>query len=76
MELPRAKGALAAWTEAASKEPVLKIAVQMWDAAIRYKETSDERVFLELPEEQRTLLRDLIDSVEGDAGRAGGLGPS
>jgi tetratricopeptide (TPR) repeat protein len=75
MQLFRAKAALAVWTKVMSSEPVIETAVRMCSATIRYKETADERVFLELPQEERTLLRDLIDSVEKDQRAPGGEVP-
>jgi tetratricopeptide (TPR) repeat protein len=50
------------WQELGSKRAQLQLPLRLLDAAIRYQETQDLRVMLELPIEERTLLEPLVRS--------------
>jgi tetratricopeptide (TPR) repeat protein len=57
---PSAQEWLRLWKEMAGDRPELQLALDLLDAAIRYRETKDPRVLLGLPLEQRALLEGLF----------------
>ncbi len=42
----------------------LQLAIRLTDTAIRYRQTLDERVLLELPVEERTLLEEQLKEID------------
>ncbi len=52
------------WRELAGDRKELELPLRLLDAAIRYRETHDPRILLELPVEERTLLEPLLGTKE------------
>ena len=50
------------WRELAGDRDEFKIPLRLLDVAVRYRETHDQRVLLELTFEQRTLLEPLLEA--------------
>lgn len=48
------------WREAARDRAELQLPLRLLDAAVRFRETRDPRVLLELPSEERALLQELM----------------
>ncbi len=48
------------WQELGARKPGLAISLRLFDAAVRYRESGDERVLLALPAEERALLEPLL----------------
>ena len=53
-----------AWSELASNRKEFETPIRLVDMAVRYKEIKDERVLLELPIEERDLLKPLLAKGE------------
>src|SRR5262249_21348928 len=53
------------WQELAGNRKDFEIPLRLLNAAVCYRETKDERVLLELPVEERTLLEPLLSQQEG-----------
>jgi tetratricopeptide (TPR) repeat protein len=60
----RASVWIEAWKKAAVAEPRLQIPVRLMESALKYLETRDERILLEVPIEERRLLEALLDGDE------------
>lgn len=56
---------LAAWRNAAGDHAELQLPLRLLDAAVRFRETRDPRVLLELPSEERALLQELMPEETG-----------
>ncbi len=54
------------WQELGAGKPALEISLRLFEAAVQYRESGDERVLLALPAEERALLKPLLE-----AGRVG-----
>jgi hypothetical protein len=50
------------WKSAAGDQPELALPLCLFDAAIRYRDTQDKRVLLELPIEERKILDTLLNT--------------
>ncbi|MBV9851436.1 MAG: tetratricopeptide repeat protein [Armatimonadetes bacterium] len=57
-----------AWKSATEHLPVFEAPLRLMDAAIRYNDTQDKRVLLELPAEERKILEGLLKPEEKDRG--------
>lgn len=55
-----ARSWLEAWKSAAATREGLQIPLRLLDAAVRYRESGDRRVLLELPAEQRALVAEVL----------------
>lgn len=53
------------WQELAGDHKEFEIPLRLLDAAVRYRESKDRRVLLELPVEERTLLQPLLEAKDG-----------
>jgi tetratricopeptide (TPR) repeat protein len=57
------------WREVAERHPDLSLATRLFGVGVRYLQTRDERVLLDLVQEERSILRDLFrlddDTDEG-----------
>ena len=59
------------WREIGERREGFELPLRLLDAAIEYRETEDERVLLELPTEERDLLKSMLEmSEEEEAGTA------
>jgi tetratricopeptide (TPR) repeat protein len=57
------------WREVAQRHPDLSLATRLFSVGTRYVQTKDERVLLDLVQEERAILRDLFGLDDGtDAG--------
>ena len=54
------------WREVAAEHPDLSLAVRLFGVGVRYLRTKDERVLLDLVQEERSILRDLF-GLDADA---------
>lgn len=55
---------LAVWQELAGDHPEFSLPLRLLDAAVRYRETQDQRILLELAAEERALLETLLEIEE------------
>lgn len=51
------------WQGIAEQREELKLPIRLLDAAVRYRETKDQRVLLELPTEERALLEEALNEA-------------
>jgi tetratricopeptide (TPR) repeat protein len=51
---------VAVWREVAERHPDLSLATRLFSVGVRYLRTNDERVLLDLVQEERSILRDLF----------------
>lgn len=54
------------WRREAADREDLRLAARLLDAAVRYRESEDPRILLELPAEERKLLQELLDVGKAD----------
>ena len=59
------------WRDMAEGREELELAVRLLDAAVRYRETKDQRVLLELPAEERAVLEESLQEAEAVEPKAG-----
>jgi len=59
------------WRDMAEGREELELAVRLLDAAVRYRETKDQRVLLELPAEERAVLEEALQEAEAVEPKAG-----
>jgi len=71
----KARGWLEVWQELAGERKEFETPLRLLDAAVRYRETQDRRVLLELPLEERKLLEPLLGAEEPQS-RGVGAPPS
>ena len=57
---------LDAWREPVADKPEFQVPLRLLDVAVRYLETHDQRILLELPTEERSLLRPLLGIKEAE----------
>ncbi len=50
------------WQDLGADKPGLTISLRLFDAAVHYRESGDERVLLALPAEERALLEPLLEA--------------
>jgi len=62
------KAWLKCWEEAAGGHDEFQLPLRLLDAAIRYRETEDQRVLLALPVEERRILEEVLGLEEKDEG--------
>ncbi len=55
------------WVEMAEGREELQLPVRLLDAAVRYRETKDTRVLLELPAEERAILQEALQEAPASA---------
>jgi len=55
------------WQELASNRKEFELLLRLLDAAVRYRETHDQRILLELPVEERKLLESLLEQPQTDS---------
>ena len=60
------KAWLKCWEEAAGDRDEFQLPLRLLDAAIRYRETEDQRVLLGLPVEERRILEEVLGLEEKD----------
>jgi hypothetical protein len=48
------------WRELGGKHDALQIPLRLLDAAVRYRDTQDQRVLLRLPIEERKILEQIV----------------
>jgi tetratricopeptide (TPR) repeat protein len=53
------------WQEVADRHPDLSLVVRLFGVGVRYLQTKDERVLLDLVQEERAILRDLFGLDDG-----------
>jgi hypothetical protein len=53
------------WREAAERHTDLSLATRLFAVGARYVQTKDERVLLDLVQEERSILRDLFHLEDG-----------
>jgi hypothetical protein len=53
------------WQEVVGSKPEFELPLRLLNVAVRFLETHDERLLLELPTEERTILRPLLGIEEG-----------
>jgi tetratricopeptide (TPR) repeat protein len=53
------------WRQVAERHPYLSLAARLFGVGVRYLQTKDERVLLDLVQEERLILRDLFGLEEG-----------
>jgi tetratricopeptide (TPR) repeat protein len=53
------------WREVAERHPDLSLATRLFGVGVRYVQTKDERVLLDLVQEERSILRDLFGLDDG-----------
>jgi tetratricopeptide (TPR) repeat protein len=51
---------LEAWRAAAEEHEALELPVRLFEAAVRYRETEDERALLALPAEERDIVKQIL----------------
>ena len=59
------------WQDLAGDKPEFQLPLRLLDIAVRFFETHDERLLLELPTEERTLLRPLLGLEKAEESPAG-----
>jgi hypothetical protein len=52
------------WRELVADKPEFQVPLRLLDVAVRYLETHDDRILLELPTEERSLLTPLLGTGE------------
>ncbi len=57
---------LEAWRELVADKPEFQVPLRLLDVAVRYLDTHDQRILLELPTEERSLLRPLLGIKEAE----------
>jgi len=57
---------LEVWREHVANQPEFEVPLRLLDVAVRYLETHDQRILLELPTEERSLLRPLLGIKEAE----------
>jgi tetratricopeptide (TPR) repeat protein len=57
----------AVWREVAERHPDLSLATRLFSVGVRYVQTKDERVLLDLVQEERSILRDLFGLEDNTA---------
>jgi len=55
---------LETWREIVADKPEFEISLRLLDVAVRYLDTHDQRILLEIPTEERSLLRPLLGIQE------------
>jgi tetratricopeptide (TPR) repeat protein len=56
------------WREVTTRHPDLSLATRLFSVGVRYVQTTDERVLLDLVQEERSILRDLFGLDDGTDG--------
>ncbi|MBM3225873.1 MAG: hypothetical protein FJZ47_19045 [Candidatus Tectomicrobia bacterium] len=52
------------WQPQRRQHSALIIPLRLLDAAVRYRETQDQRVLLRLPQEERQVLQQLLQEIK------------
>ena len=65
-----------AWQAAASDHDAFQLPLRLLDAVIQYRATQDPRVLLDLPLEERDLLRQLLEIEDFEEAQRGGVSGS